>query len=117
MTRSFDQRSHSYLGYALRVTEEIGSQEEGFFIGIGKAAQTKHKFRVGDIISGQSLPVLDNRLEAVEFYKTSNLRVIERAKKEQHEPLPVQTERLPGCVLVHDLAKNVVYRMRDHPRI
>ena len=88
LTRSFDQRSHSYLGYALRVTEEIGSQEERFLIGIGKAAQTKHKFRVGDIISGQSLPVLDNRLEAVEFYKTSSLRIIERAKKEQHESPP-----------------------------
>jgi hypothetical protein len=76
LTRSFDKRSHSYLGYALRVTEEIGSQEEEFFIGIGKAAQTKHKFRVGDITSGLSLPVLDNRLEAVEFCKTSNVSVL-----------------------------------------
>ena len=27
-------------------------------------------------------------MEAVELYKTSNLRVIERAKKEQHDPPP-----------------------------
>ena len=88
LNRSFDQRSHSYLGYGLRVRGTIEEEDREFLIGIGKAAQAKHRFHVGDIVSGQSQPVLDNRLEAVELYKTSNLRVIERAKKEQHDPPP-----------------------------
>lgn len=88
LTRSFDERSHSYLGYALRVEGTIGDEDRELLVGIGKAAQEKHRFRVGDIVSGQSHPVLDNRLEAIEFYKTSNLRVIERPKEDQLNPPP-----------------------------
>ncbi len=79
LSRSFDQRSHSYLGYELRVVGTIDGQECEFLVGIGKAAQAKNHFRVGDSVSGQSHPVLDNRLEAVEYYKTSGLKVIERS--------------------------------------
>ena len=88
LTRSFDQRSHTYQGYALGVMGIINSDEEEFFIGIGKAAQAKHNFRIGDIVSGQSHPVQDERLEAIEFYKTSKLRVVERVKEEQYRPPP-----------------------------
>ena len=56
-----------------------------FLVGTGKAAQAKHGFRVGDRVSGQSLPVLDNRLEVVEFYNTSGLKIIERFGK--HSPV------------------------------
>ena len=71
LLRSFDQRNHSYLGYVLRVTGVIDGQEQEFLVGIGKGAQAKHGFRVGDIVSGQCLPVEDNRTETVEFYKAS----------------------------------------------
>ena len=87
LTRSFDERSHSYLGYALRVKGTIDENGE-FFVGIGKAAQAKHQFRVSDVISGQSHPVQDDRLEAVELYKTSSLKVIQRVEEEQREPPP-----------------------------
>ena len=88
LNRSFDQRSHGYLGYALRVRGTIGDSDREFLVGIGKAAQAKHEFRAGDIVCGQSQPVLDNRLEAVEFYKTSKLKVIARAKEEHQNPPP-----------------------------
>jgi len=88
LARSFDQRSHNYLGYALRVKGVIGDQEREFLIGIGKAAQAKHEFRVGDIIKGQSEHVLDNRMEPVEFYKTSKLKFIERPEQEYPKPPP-----------------------------
>ena len=48
LTRSFDQRSHSYLGYALSVTGTLGDQEKEFLIGIGKGAQAKHKFQADE---------------------------------------------------------------------
>jgi hypothetical protein len=88
LTRSFDQRSHSYLGYGLRVKGVMGDREGEFLIGIGKAAQAKQEFRVGDIVSGQSEHVLDSRMESVEFYKTSKLKLIERPEQQYLEPPP-----------------------------
>jgi hypothetical protein len=76
------------LGYALGVKGTIDEENREFLIGIGKAAQAKHGFRVGDRASGQSLPVFDNRLEVVEFYKTSRLKIIERTAEHLSEPPP-----------------------------
>ncbi|HSQ87019.1 MAG TPA: hypothetical protein VLM43_20115, partial [Desulfobacterales bacterium] len=45
LTRSFDQRSHSYLGYTLGIEGAIDGNNGEFLIGIGKAAQAKHGFR------------------------------------------------------------------------
>ena len=78
LTRSFDQRSHSFLGNALRVQGTIGDDERAFTIGIGKAAHTKHPFRAGDVVSGKAEPVADDRMESVEFYKASGLKLIQR---------------------------------------
>jgi len=59
LLRSFDQRNHSYLGYVLRVRDVIDDQVQEFLVGIGKGAQAKHGFRVGDVVSGQCLSVED----------------------------------------------------------
>ena len=88
LTRSFDQRTHSYLGYALRLQGQIDDQEGEFLIGIGKAAQAKHQFRVGDVVSGRSAPVADPRLEPVDYYKTVGLKLIERETPDDHTPPP-----------------------------
>ncbi len=88
LIRSFDQRSHAYLGYSLRVLGIIGDDSREFLIGIGKAAESKHQFRAGDAASGKSHPALDTRTEAVEFYKTSSLSVVERFQGKQPEPPP-----------------------------
>jgi hypothetical protein len=82
LTRSFDQRSHSYLGYVLLVQGTIDNNEAEFLLGIGKAAQTKHQFRAGDVVSGKSCRVLDSRTESVEFYKTSALKMVQRSEDE-----------------------------------
>jgi hypothetical protein len=79
LTRSFDERSHSYLGYALRVQGNIAAEQREFLVGIGKAAHAKHQFRAGDVLSGKAQPVADEKMEAVEFYKASGLKLIERA--------------------------------------
>lgn len=36
LLRSFDQRSHSYLGYVLRMVGVIGSENREFLVAIGK---------------------------------------------------------------------------------
>lgn len=76
LTRSFDQFSHTYLGYAVRLEGEIDDRPATFSIGIGKAVQAKHQLKVNDVISGACLPVADPPLEPVEFYKVSKLEVV-----------------------------------------
>ena len=88
LTRSFDQRYHSYLGYVLRVHGVAGGEEREFLVAIGKKAQEKHEFRVGDVVSGESEPVSDARLETAEYYKTSKLKVVSRSTDEQGMPPP-----------------------------
>ncbi len=73
MTRSYDQRQHTYLGYVLFIRGTVGSDERQFSVAIGKAAQAKHQFMAGDMVSGVSYPVTDSRMEAAEFYKASAL--------------------------------------------
>jgi hypothetical protein len=107
LTRSFDQRDHSYLGYALRVQGILGGDEREFTVGIGKAAETKHQFRARDIVRGMAQPVADERTESVELYKASGLKVVERA--EGVVPLPPPWLGVPPEL--------TVYRERGHRRL
>lgn len=86
LTRSFDQSSHSYLGYVLCVDGSEGSMGREFLVAIGKAAQLKHAFHVADQVSGESEPVEDDRTEVAELYKTSKLKVERRSSKEVPSP-------------------------------
>ncbi|MBM4431166.1 MAG: hypothetical protein FJ026_12590 [Chloroflexi bacterium] len=106
LTRSFDQRSHSYLGYCLIVDGMIGDQARQFSIGVGEAAQRKHQFQVGDEVCGLSVPVADERKEPVEFYKTSRLKVLTRSEGETGFP--------PWHGVPVDLD---TYRARGHRRL
>jgi len=107
LIRSFDQRNHNYLGYALRVEEIIGEDEREFTVGIGKAAQAKHQFRAGDTVSGKAQPVVDEKTESVEFYKASGLKIVERAAAVV--PLPPPWLGVPPEL--------PVYRQRGHRRL
>jgi hypothetical protein len=88
LMRSFDERSHSYLGYSLRISGMIGTGQREFLVGIGKGTQAKHLFRAGDQICGQCEPVQDSQMETVEFYKTSKLMLVERPTEQQWQPPP-----------------------------
>ena len=81
LMRSFDEQSHSYLGYVLRIGGNFGDESGEFIIAIGKAAHQKHQFRAGMEVSGLSVPVPDPRLETAGFYKTSGLNIL---KKEEN---------------------------------
>ncbi|MDZ7695917.1 MAG: hypothetical protein U5R49_02970 [Deltaproteobacteria bacterium] len=76
LMRSFDERSHSYLGYVLRLEGTIGDEPGKFLIAIGKAAQAKHRFQAGMEASGQAVPVPYPRLELAGFYKASGLKML-----------------------------------------
>lgn len=107
LNRSFDQRSHTYLGYSLRVRGYIGGEAREFLVGVGEGAHAKHQLRAGDSVSGDALPVVDPRLESVEFYKVSNLKVTAREIEEEAEPPPW-----------HDVPPPLpVYRQRGHRRL
>lgn len=106
LIRSFDERSHNYLGYSHFIRGWIDSTERDFSVGIGKAAQQKHQFCVGDEITGECLPVADERLEPVEFYKASKLK---KTGHIDNPNTPPPWENVPP-----DLE---VYRERGHRRL
>lgn len=107
LMRSFDQRNHAYQGYALRLRGRVAGEEREFSVGIGKAAQAKHAFHVGDEVAGAALPVADRQLEPVEFYKVSALQLVSRAV--QAPPMPPPWVGAPPAL--------EVYRARGHRRL
>jgi len=107
LLRSFDQRSHSYLGYVLHIRGIIGETENTFILGIGKGAQQKVQFRVGDFVSGKSEGVPDAQTEVAEYYKKSELLLITREVESRDSPPP--WHGLPP--------KLEIYRQRGHRRL
>jgi hypothetical protein len=107
MLRSFDERTHNYLGYSLLLEGYMSDIERVFTIGIGKSTQEKYMFRIGEEISGECLPVADQRLEPVEFYKVS--RLVKTENMNSISPLPPPWETIPP-----DLE---TYRQRGHRRL
>lgn len=73
LTRSFDERSHTYQGYVLRVDGEYGGAASLFVVALGKAAQAKHDFCAGDLVVGEAEPVADDRTEVADVYKVAKL--------------------------------------------
>ena len=76
LTRSFDQRHHSYLGFVLFLRGTAAGEAREFSVGIGSAAQAKHGFRAGDEVSGEAVAAQHPETEPAQFYKASALRVL-----------------------------------------
>ena len=117
LTRSFDESSHTYLGYAIMLEGEMDGQHGNgdeldsakktiFSVGLGKAAHAKHQFKVNDIISGDCLPVPDPDMEPVDYYKVSKLKIVSRGKQ--------GSISAPGEMIPPELE---VYRERGHRRL
>jgi hypothetical protein len=106
LTRSFDQSSHTYLGYTLRVRGRLADETREFVVALGKAAQERNQFRVGDRVSGKGELVVDPRVETADVYKVSALKLIVRSSCASEPPpfhgVPPRLE---------------VYRERGHRRL
>jgi hypothetical protein len=107
LNRSFDQRSHSYLGFSLYIEGTIDDEKRDFSIGIGKETQAKHRFQAGSLIEGECHPVADPKLETVEFYKASKLKLLGQTEISPKTPPPWLG--IPPDIYV--------YRQRGHRRL
>jgi len=74
LTRSFDQRSHSCLGYLLRLRGDVTGESGEFAVAIGKGAHEKFAFQAGDRVRGLAQPVADPRIEIADYYRVSGTR-------------------------------------------
>jgi len=106
LLRSFDEVTHSYLGYAIAMEGEIDGQKAIFSIGIGKAAHARHQFKVNDVISGECVPVPEPDAEPTEYYKVSKLKVVSRGS--------ISNDSEPWELVPPELE---VYRERGHRRL
>lgn len=88
LLRSFDERSHSYLGYVLRVSGTRDGDTGEFLAAVGKGTHEKHRFRAGDQVPGKAVPVANPRLETADLYKVSGLKFIARGSKPANAPPP-----------------------------
>lgn len=107
LTRSFDERSHTYQGYVLHVRGIVGMEVRVVSVAIGEGAHAKHRFRVGDRVSGEGVPVADPQLEVADLYKVSKLRVTQRGPEEAGKGPP--WHGVPAAL--------PMYRERGHRRL
>ena len=73
--RSFDQRTHTYLGYVVQLAGSIEDEPRTFAIAIGEAAHARNAIQVGDALSGVGDPVANPRSEVADLYKIRRLTV------------------------------------------
>jgi hypothetical protein len=111
LLRSFDEGTHSYIGYVLGLEGKLGTQKGGvFLIALGEGAQEKHALRVEDEVSGFSVPVEDPELETAAYYKRSAL--------EPHRRGEAPTESNPrGRPTTECRPPLTGYRERGHRRL
>jgi len=107
LTRSFDQRSHNYLGYVVQLDGAVDGELRTVAIAITEAAHVKHRTQVGDALSGTGEPVADPDAETADLYKILRLKVLSRGK----EPISAPP---PWHGAPPDLA---VFRERGHRRL
>lgn len=78
LMRSFDQRSHTYLGYLVIVDGTMGDTARQFMLRIGPGMQQKHALRAGDVLSGKARAVCDPERETAHLYRVSGLMLESR---------------------------------------
>lgn len=109
LLRSFDQISHSYLGYVLVLDGSLDGREVGELrIAIGPKAHEKGQFRIGDRMEGMAVPVPDAETEWATHYKASGLKLATRGPEEQDAPADPEGGIAPPLE---------EYRARGHRRL
>ena len=107
LSRSFDERSHSYLGYVLYIDGEKDGAEEKFIVAVGKKTHEQYEFCSGMKLEGMAVPVPDRNKEIADLYKVSGLSISDRfGTRKSSEP--------PFINIPPDLE---VFRERGHLRL
>jgi len=107
LSRSFDERYHSYLGYVLHLNGTLDGQSGESLIAVGKGAHERYSFRIGMELSGVSVPVNNPRLETAGFYKTSRIKILKDDDTSQ-----------PSVPPYHGVPPDLeTYRHRGHRRL
>ena len=98
LLRSFDQISHSYLGYVLVLEGNLdGEPVEQLRVAVGPKAHENHQFRIGDQVAGGAAPVAHEETEWATHYKVSGLQLLERGPTEQEAPRTRTVESPRRC--------------------
>lgn len=105
LLRSFDQRSHTYLGYVIRVRGRAAEQD--VLVAIGWRTQDKQRLRAGDRVAGNAVRVDEPTAEIARLYRVSGLRIVERSLDDAPPPPPWLNTPPPLAV----------YRERGHRRL
>ena len=74
--RSFDHVWHSYKGYVLVL-------DDAPKVALGPTTHAKHRFRIGDVISGVGEPVPDERTEWADIYKVRRIKFATRGPESE----------------------------------
>jgi hypothetical protein len=86
--RSFDQREDDYLGYVLRIRGALGGEGREFLVAVDEATHRGQGFAVGDVLTGEGVPVADARLETADLTRASAIEVHARGGKPLTAPPP-----------------------------
>lgn len=107
LTRSFDERSHEYLGFLVRIEGEVNAQVRTFAVALGKVVYAKHGIVVGDELAGEGVAVPNPPTDVADYYRVSKLKVVNRSSPSGGSPPPW-----------HEVGPDLpTYRERGHRRL
>lgn len=106
LSRSFDERYHSYLGHLLIIDGALDDVHKHFTLGVGPKAHEKFKFLKGQTISGRCQPAENPETEPADYYKVIQIKVTGSPEVAHQGP--------PWFTLAPALE---VYRERGHRRL
>lgn len=109
LIRSFNEISHAYLGYTLVMDAVVdGKQWNDLRVAVGQKTHEKYRFRIGDQISGEIVPIEKPKQEWADFYKISGLKIINRGNSSEDRPADITGGIAPPLT---------VYREHGHLRL
>lgn len=109
LIRSFDEVSHAYLGYTLFMDAIVdGKQWDDLRVAVGQKTHEKNRFRIGDCISGEAVPIENPQQECADLYKVSSLKIINRGNPSEDRSADIKGGIAPSLE---------VYREHGHLRL
>ncbi|MDH5769508.1 MAG: hypothetical protein OEZ31_11240 [Nitrospirota bacterium] len=109
LIRSFDEISHAYLGYTLVMDAFFEEKQwNDLRVAIGQKTHEKNRFRIGDYVSGEAVPIKNPKQEWADLYKVSALKIISRGSSSEDRPADMKGGIAPPLN---------VYREQGHLRL